>query len=258
MVLGFAISYVQTSQRNAGRTSPLDLVVRTICQPIALLSNRSYLAVSGFLSGALNGDKYALENERLKRQLDALSLYEDQIKDLEFQVDSLRQLAELEKTFERPKVRADVIYYSAIEDRITIAAGTNKGIEPGMVVVCAAGLVGRVQTVAPRECQALLLTAPTFQVGATALGYNPAPFGLIRGDNSETLILGFQTEKPPVKSGDIIITSGFSDKLPRGIPRNIVIGRVLNTETRPEIGASRAIVLPKVNAGNLREVVILK
>lgn len=258
MILGFAISYVQTSQRNQGRTSPLDLVVRTICQPIASISNKTYLAISGFLSGAIQGDKYSLENERLKRQLDALSLYDDRIKDLEFQVDSLRQLSELEKTFDRPKVLADVIYYSAIEDRVTIAAGKNKGIEPGMVVVCAAGLVGRVQTVAPRECQALLLTAPSFQIGATALGYNPAPYGLIRGDNTETLILGFQNENAPVKSGDTIVTSGFSEKLPRGIPRGIIIGRVLNTETRPEVGASRAIVLPKVNPGSLREVVILK
>lgn len=223
-----------------------------------MVSNKTYLAVSGFLAGARNGDKFALENERLKRQLDALSLYDDRIKDLESQVDSLRQLADLEKTFHRPKVLADVIYYSAIEDRITIAAGTNKGIEPGMVVVCAAGLVGRVQTVAPRECQALLLTAPSFQIGATALGYSPPPFGLIRGDDTETLILGFQKEEPPVKSGDTIITSGFSEKLPRGIPRGIVIGRVLSTDSRPEVGASRAIVLPKVNPGSLREVVIIK
>ena len=258
MILGFAISYVQSSQRNNGRTSPLDLVVRTICQPVATVSTKTFQAISGFFSGAIQGDKFALENERLKRQLDALSLYDDRIKDLEFQIDSLRQLEGLEKTFNRPKVLADVIYYSAIEDRITIAAGTNKGIEPGMVVVCAAGLVGRVQTVAARECQALLLTAPLFQIGATAQGYNPAPYGLIRGDDTETLILGFQSEQTPVKSGDIIVTSGFSEKLPRGIPRGIVIGRVLNTETRPEVGASRAIVLPKVNPGNLREVVILK
>ena len=258
MILGFAISYVQSSQRNNGKTSPLDLVVRTICQPIATVSNKTFQALAGFLSGAVQGDRYALENERLKRQLDSLSLYDDKIKDLEFQVDSLRQLAELEKTFDRPKVLADVIYYSSIEDRITIAAGTNKGIEPGMVVVCAAGLGGRVQTVAPRECQALLITAPSFQIGATALGYNPSPYGLIRGDDTETLILGFQDDKPPVKSGDIIVTSGFSEKLPRGIPRGIVIGRVLNTETRPEVGASRALILPKVNPGNLREVVILK
>ncbi len=258
MFLGVAISFLQTSQRNVGKTSPLDLVVRTICQPVATASNKTYLGISGFLSGAIQGDKYALENERLKRQLDALSLYDDQIKDLQFQVDSLRQLMDLEKTFDRPKVRADVIYYSAIEDRVTIAAGADKGVEAGMVVVCAAGLVGRVQTVAPHECQALLLTAPSFQIGATARGYNPSPYGLIRGDDTETLILGFQNEKPPVKSGDIIETSGFSEKLPRGIPRGIVIGRVLSTEARPEVGASRAIVLPKVNPGNLREVVIIK
>ncbi|MDH4389299.1 MAG: rod shape-determining protein MreC [Fimbriimonas sp.] len=249
---------MQSSQRKAGKTSPLDLVVRTVCQPVAMVSSQTYRAISGFFSGAVQGDKFALENERLRRQLDALSLYDDRIKDLEFQVDSLRQLADLAKSYDRPKVMADVIYYSAIEDRVTIAAGKNKGIEPGMVVVCAAGLVGRVQTVAPSECQALLLTANTFQIGATALGYNPAPYGLIRGDDTETLILGFQSEQPPVKSGDIVVTSGFSDKLPRGIPRGIVIGRVLSTETRPEVGASRAIVLPKVNPGNLREVVILK
>ncbi len=249
---------IQNRLRQEGRTSPLDLIVRTICQPIATLSNKTFDGVTGFFQGALRGNESAVENERLKRQIESLSLYSENIKRLEEEVDSLRALAGQEPTYKREKVRADVIFFSAIAHRITIAAGRDKGIEPGMPVVNAAGLVGRVETVAPKECQALLITSAASKVGGIALDYKPAPAGLVVGDNSATVIMGFQTDQPPVKSGDIIVTSGFSDKLPRGIPRGITIGRVLSTEPRPEVGASRAIILPKVSLGNLREVVILK
>ena len=194
------------------------------------------------------------ENFRLKRQLETLSLYSESISRLEKEVDSYRKLSDLLPTYQHQRVIADIDGYFPQQNRITVLAGRDKGIKEGMPAVCAQGLVGRVQTVGLKDCQVLLMTSSTFQFGAIATKYNPPPAGLITGENSSTLMLKFAVPVVPVVSGDIIYTSGFYS----GVPRGIVIGRVISAESLPEMGSSRARVLPAVNVGELREVVILK
>jgi rod shape-determining protein MreC len=225
-----------------------------VCSPIAQLAGGIADRTNGFFTGAFEGGKLKKENESLKRQISYLSLYSENITRLEREINSLRELNNLAKTYQRDKVFADVIGYFPLEDRITLAAGTRDGIRPGMPVVSAEGLVGRVQTVADSECQALLLTSPATKIGAVSPNHNPAPAGLLVGDKSRTLTMSFQDATTPVQNGDIITTPPFSEKIPGGI----LIGRVISIEAMPEIGASRARVLPAANVGNLREVVIIK
>ncbi len=191
---------------------------------------------------------------RLKRQLSTLSLYSETITRLEKEVDSFRKLSDLEPTYQHEKVVASIDGYFPQQNRITIAAGRDKGIKEGMPAVCAQGLIGRVQTVGLKDCQVILLTSSLVQFGAIAQGHTPPPAGLISGENTATLILKFANPVVPVSTGDVITTSGFS----KGVPKGIVIGRVLSAESLPEMGSSRARVFPAVNIGDLREVVILK
>ena len=183
-----------------------------------------------------------------------LSMYSETITRLEREVDSLRKLEQLVPTYQREKVIADIDGYFPAQNRITVAAGRDKGIKEGMPAVCAQGLVGRVQTVGPRDCQVLLLTSSLAQYGAIGKDNDPRKAGLISGENSTILLLKFTVPNVPVVSGDIIITSGFS----KAIPRGIVIGRVTTAESMQELGSSRARVLPAVSVSELREVVILK
>jgi rod shape-determining protein MreC len=181
-------------------------------------------------------------------------MYAETIATLQREVDSSRQLNNLLPTYGHEKVVADINGFFPQQNRITVAAGRDKGIKEGMPAVCAQGLVGRVQTVGLKDCQVILLTAPNVQFGAIARDYTPPPAGLISGENSPTLLLKFSTPTVPVVSGDIITTTGFYS----GVPRGIIIGRVTTAEALPDQGSSRARVLPAVNVGELREVVILK
>lgn len=173
---------------------------------------------------------------------------------MEKEVDSLRKLEGMEATYHHQKIVADIDGYYPQQNRITVLAGRDKGIQEGMPAVCAQGLIGRVQTVGLKDCQVILLTSSLVQFGAIAPKYSPAPAGLISGENTSTLILKFSNPTVPVATGDIITTSGFY----KGVPKGIVIGRVLSAESLPEMGSSRARVFPAVNVGELREVVILK
>jgi rod shape-determining protein MreC len=254
LVAGAGLSYIQTSARVKGKESFFDIGIRTVCSPVGQLSGAIADSFQGFFSGAFRSGSLQEENEKLKRQISYLSLYSENISRLEREINSLRSLNELSKTYQREKVFTDIIGYFPLENRITLSAGANKGIRPGMPVVSAEGLVGRIQTVGPNESQALLLTSAATKIGAVSPNHNPAPAGLLVGENSQTLVISFQTAEAPVQNGDLITTPPFSDKVPGGI----VIGRVISVESLPEIGASRARVLPAANVGNLREVVIIK
>ena len=208
----------------------------------------------GYFVGALQGGKLRDENLRLRRELALLNTYGETIGMYQKDVDSLRKLAGVDPTYKHEKVVADIDGYFPQQNRITVAAGRDKGIKEGMPAVCALGLVGRVQTVGLKDCQVLLLTSSSVQFGAIAPKYSPAAAGLISGENSQTLMLRFAEPHVPVSSGDVITTSGFYSGVPKGIP----IGRVISAESMPEMGSSRARVLPAVNVGELREVVILK
>ena len=254
MVATVVLSLLQRNARANGGTSFVDQAVRLLCTPISRLSAGIFDGTRGFFVGASRGGRLEEENMRLKRQLSTLSLYTDTISRLEKEVDSFRKLQELEPTYHHDKVVASIDGYFPQQNRITVAAGRDKGIKEGMPAVCAQGLIGRVQTVGLKDCQVILLTSSLIQFGAIAEKYSPPPAGLISGENSPTLMLKFAVPTVPVASGDIITTSGFYKGVPKGIP----IGRVISAESMPEMGSSRARVLPAVNVGELREVVILK
>src|SRR4029077_948197 len=119
--------------------------------------------------------------------------------------------------------------------------------------VCAQGLIGRVQTVYPKSSQVVLLSSPDLTVGASVVRDPPQP-GLLHGESPNNLVLELTNPDAPVQIGDAVVTSGFSDMIPRGIP----IGRVIQVYPDIEFGARRASIFPSVSIGSLREVFVLK
>ena len=254
VLFAFVLSFLQSKARAGGKISFTDQAVRLVCTPIASVSGSMVRGVTGFFSGALHSRGLQEENKMLRRQLETLSLYAETIPRLEREVNSARAEMQLDKTYQREKVVAQISGYFPQESRITLNVGRDRGITEGMPAVCAQGLVGKVQAVGLKDCQVLLLTSSAMQLGGIASKYNPPPAGLIHGENSPTLVMKFLTPDCPVSSGDIIYTSGFSTQIPKGI----VIGRVLSAESLPEMGSSRARIFPAVSSGELSAVVILK
>jgi len=169
------------------------------------------------------------------------------------EVDYLRSLNDLPPVGGRNKVFATVTGYFALENRITISAGADRGLRAGLPVLTAEGLVGIIQTVDKGSSQVSLLTDPNRKVGALVINRDPPPLGIIRGENQALLILTVDSTSP-VENGDTVSTSGFSDRIPRGIP----IGKVNQVYSDPTTGSKRVEVFPNVALGNVREVVVLK
>src|SRR5579863_8699169 len=95
------------------------------------------------------------------------------------EIDDLRRLLRFRDVPGKTAIPAEVSGVFAFDNRITISAGSNDGVEPMMPVVSGRGLLALVQTVEPDHSEALLLVSPITMIGAIA-DRKPPPAGILR------------------------------------------------------------------------------
>lgn len=253
-ILAVVLGRVQSGAAKEGRLDPVSFAVR---RAIGLLSgpfDAGFNGASDLSQRLREGDRLARENEALRMRLGALALYSERIERLDAQVANLRTLSGLGPLPGHERIMADVVGFQQYEGRIDLSVGTERGVDKDMPVVCADGLVGIVQTAWVGGCQVALVTNVGIQVGGLDLSRKPPTEGLVKGRDPSTLVLTFFDPNAAVMSGDTVVTSGHSSRIPRGI----LIGRVVSTENDSDYGIRRAILVPFVNPGTLKEVQVLK
>ena len=109
---------------------------------------------------------------------------------------------------------------------LTLDRGGDDGIEVGMPVVAAGGLVGRVVEVAAHQSIVLPLIAATSAVGVRAVASQAAtagPVGVAQGRGGPGLRLDLLDPNAPVRAGDLAVTSGLRHSR---FPAGLAVGRV--------------------------------
>jgi rod shape-determining protein MreC len=119
---------------------------------------------------------------------------------------------------------------TALDQSVTISAGSNNGVSDQDVVVTAQGLVGIVDEVFGTESRVMLITNPQSAVRAVD-ETNPVAIGVLdHGVGSDSLILDGIGTDLRVRANDTIITAGSpggrGTKLGSLFPRDIPIGYV--------------------------------
>ncbi|MDX5419695.1 MAG: rod shape-determining protein MreC [Hymenobacteraceae bacterium] len=100
---------------------------------------------------------------------------------------------------------------------LTLAIGTDDGVEPGMGVIASNGVVGRIKTVSKKYATATSLLHSQMLISAKIKKNNT--FGTIKwqgGDYRTALLDYIPLHVKPVK-GDTVITSGFNTVFPEGL-----------------------------------------
>jgi rod shape-determining protein MreC len=152
---------------------------------------------------------------------------------------------------------------NAIDQSVTIGAGSHDGVAPGSVVVApSGGLVGTVDRVFAGVAHVTLLTDNQSAVTAIDLT-SPTAVGIIQpsggGSGSSALVLDLVAKSKYVAAGDTIITAGLIGKgaLPSIFPRGIPIGTVA-TEGNSDANPFKNIqVKPLVDFSSLQSVIVL-
>ena len=141
-----------------------------------------------------------------------------------------------------------------INNSLTIGAGTNKGIEEGMPVVSAEGLVGKVIISAPGYSQVMPYLNTLFRVSARLQNSNA--YGIVSwdGESIYELQMNYVPQTIRVDTGEVVVTSGYSNQFPPDIP----IGRVIRVEPQQGKETQNIYVRPYVNLYEIAKGFIVK
>lgn len=209
--------------------------------------------VGDFFSGFTRSGSLIRENKQLRAMDGAMALYSEEIGRRDAEIARLRSLLELPEIPGKTRVPAAVMGYFPNEGRATLNAGTNRGVKKNMPVIAAEGLVGVVQTADARSSQILLISSPQLRI-VGMVQRDPPPVGFIRGQSAGAMVFEVTDAKSVVQNGDMVYTSGFSERIPPGIK----IGRIVQIEEDLAFGSKRCQVFPGVQVGAAREVYVLK
>lgn len=141
-----------------------------------------------------------------------------------------------------------------INNSLTIDAGTRSDIFEGMPVVSADGLVGKVILTAPGYSQVMPYLNTLFRVSAKLQNSNA--YGIVSwdGESINELQLNYVPQTVSVDTGEVVVTSGYSNQYPPDIP----IGRVIRVEPQPGKETQNIYVRPYVNLYDIAKGFVVK
>jgi rod shape-determining protein MreC len=247
------LGQVQTAGRNAGRSDVVTAIVQSFVAPPASVVSRGLSNTEQFLEGVRDANMLRRENDRLEAELRAMGMYKVTLDRMQTQVDSLRAMANFLPPAGRTKVYANIIGYSPAQNSLTIDRGSDDGIQKFQPVVGAKGLVGIIEVADPKRSRVLLVTARSIRVTASIVA-EPNVTGIVHGETRKRLAMDLFDDPDTIAVGAPVLTSGFSELTPAGIPLGIVV-EVVND---PQHGTKRVFILPHLEIGELSEVFVLK
>jgi len=137
--------------------------------------------------------------------------------------DSLRRLDSIGRF---DFIIASVINNSVIRpyNYITIDKGSADGLTPEMGVMDQNGVVGVVNVVSDRHARIISLLNPNFRLSCKLRGNDAFGSLVWDGKKPTEALLEELPKQVKFKSGDTIITSGYSAMFPEGIPVGVILG----------------------------------
>jgi rod shape-determining protein MreC len=141
---------------------PFDAASEAIARPIARTWN-----------GITDYDRLEKENQALRDQIAAQKGAEVTARASVLQYQAIVDLYELSKAYPHVMARVTGDAPSNFQNTVSITVGANRGVRVGMPVLSNAGLVGKVTKVYSDSAEVVLLTDPSYSIGAEVLSVAP-------------------------------------------------------------------------------------
>ena len=197
--------------------SPVQEGFAAVVRPVG-----SFVAAIGEL-GSLREQNTALEAE-----LNELTEQLPSVANLERENAELRELLEMRERLELTTSAARVIGQPPGEQGSTVLVdtGADQGVEVGMAVLSARGLVGKVTEATASHARVELLTSPSARY-AVRVAEN-AETGLLRGQGADPFQLELLDPEADAEPGDEVVTRTFqASTIPDGLP----IGEIIEEQS---------------------------
>ena len=248
LILAWLI-FDQTSYANPLRdafsraVSPLQFVLQTLASPVTRV-----VSLVGHLK------ELPSENEVLRQQNAELRNQIILLQEAQIENETLRRQLDFKSAV--PNFRllsAEVIGHDPnnLSQYLILDRGGMDGVQRGMAVITAEGLVGRVSEVSANSAKVMLITDPSSSV--SALIQRSRATGSVQGYPNGELRMRYIPQGDTVAPGDIVLTSGLGGNL----PRRLVVGQVASVQRADVEMFQEAKLIPTVNLHDLETVMVL-
>ncbi|MBI4653207.1 rod shape-determining protein MreC [Candidatus Kuenenbacteria bacterium] len=203
--------------------SPLENFFQKIFLPIQLKTYQITNTIREKMDFLSSRKKIIEENKRLKQKIQKLIIEKSQFEELSQENEVLRK----ELNFVKKNNLSFVVTQIIGEKNdlglqtLIINKGKINGLIEGLPVVTQGFLIGKIIKVDKYTAQVLPIIENHSLVAAVIQNY-PKTNGLVRGEYNLSLIMELIPQDIEIKVGDLVITSGLENNIPRGL----VIGQV--------------------------------
>ncbi|NIQ39967.1 MAG: rod shape-determining protein MreC [Proteobacteria bacterium] len=193
------------------------------------------------------------ENEHLKKRLTELERENAELAEMAIANERLRRFLNFKEKIPKPTLPAELIGEDASSwfRTITINKGEIDGVQKGMVVVAAAGLVGHVTNTSRDVSKVLLIT--DYNSSVDAIGQASRARGIVQGKDRNLCEINYVSRRDEISVGERVITSGLGGRFPKGL----IVGTVSRVEKKPYGVFQKVEVSPAVDFKKLEEVFVI-
>lgn len=254
IVMGTIIGLIQNHYSETGRSWFLQDTISCILTPINRAAHGIGNGFGSFFGIFRRQSSLLAENNLLREEIKKLKLENHSLREESHEYAGLRQVVGLKQTSQLAVVVGEVVSRkeSSWFDSATLNVGSRVGIEKGSAVFNHVGLIGQITEVNPFSSQVVFLTDSSSAVGG--LVERSRSVGLVRGQGSDDLIFTYLPKDADIKDGDVVVSSGKGQVIPKGLP----IGRVISVVRDAAAGITSAVVRPSVNSDQAEQVLIAR
>ena len=252
LVVVAALALLAAQQARPGEGLWLAEGIAAAAAPVQAAFARVHRGAASLWTGYLDWKHLRFEVARLRAETVALRLRQLRQEALEAENTRLRTLATLRERLPERTLGAEVVArdWNGFTRSLTIDRGRTEGVERLSAVVVTSGVVGRVAVLRRQSAVVQVLTDPASSIGGVVLRTRSQ--GLVEGVAGGRLRLKLAVSEAALQPGDLVVTSGIGELIPKGLP----LGRVLRIH-----GASglfrTAELEPAVDLTNVEEVLVL-
>lgn len=230
----------------AGKESSPQQILNTLASPFVKAANAVADGVGGFFDKLINADTYKAENDELTAKLTEMYKYTMDYDTLEKENIRLREMLELKQKHDdfRFSEPCEVVGRNAndLYRGFTVEKGARDGLSLNDPVMTAAGLVGRVTSVAENYAKVTTIISPEVNIGVYTMRSKTT--GVIENDVSsaakELCLMSDILKDADITVGDIVFTSGRSGLF----PADLAVGTVTEVYDDPNGLTKHALVKP--------------